>query len=911
MGNVRGLIHRAAVVCTTTALIVGAGATPSLAAPPHRISISDVTLAEGNSGSTMAAFTISYTGPNNASTIDWAAYDQTATAGADYTTSSGTASLPSGGCKCATVNVPVLGDAVDESDETFVVNLSNPSAGTIDDGQGVGWIQDDDGTPTISVPDASAAEDSGPLTFTVALSNASASTVTVDYATSDGSASAGNDYAAASGTLTFVAGDTTESVNVTLSNDLLAEGDEDLGLTLSTPSGVVLADGSAVGTITDDDAPPTLSIDDISIAEGDAGTTPRTFTVSLSKPHVSPVSVDYSSVDGLAIEGADYDAASGTLTFAPGDMTDSVDIDVVGDLLAEDEETFDVSLSNASGATIADAVGTATIQDDDPDPALSVDDVTVDEGGTATFTVALDAPAGRNVDVDYVTSDGTALHGSDFTDASGTLTFAPGEVETSLAIDTLSDTSYEPSEAFTVELADAANASIADASGEATVNDDDAAPTFSVDDVSVDEADGIATFTITKTGDTALDASVNVATVDGSATAGEDHHAMSATLVFGSAETSLEVDVALTDDAVYEGAETFYVALADPVDAAVDDDIGVATIADDEVAPTLSIDDVTVTEGDSGDVSADFTISLAGATATEASVDYAVVVATATAGDDVDAVASTAVIPAGEASVSVSVPVHGDVTFETNETFSVELSNAVAASVSDGHGDAVISDDDAMPSIAIDDVTIIEGDAGTSSAIFTVTRTGPTQLPVTFDWATADGTALAGSDYLGGSGNRSISITGSSGTISVDVIGDTLDEPEETFSLSIADAGNATITNDTGVATIGDDDAAVASLTLKARKTARGVQVRGLLEPASSSSEVVILMQEKVGSRWKKVARQAVGVTQLGDRDGDGATDAAYRGVFTRPAAGRYRLVVTAAATADATAARSTRNLRI
>lgn len=400
-----------------TAVLVGAGAMPALAAGnPYKISISDVTVTEGNTGSVSATFTISYGGPNHASTVNWATADQTATAGSDYTASSGTASLPPRGCKCATVTVPVLGDLLDEGNETFVVNLSNPSRGWIQDGQGTGTILDDDAMPSASVADVSVDENAGPLTFTVQLSNPSASTVTVAYATSNGSATAGSDYAATSGTLTFVSSDVSETVAVTLLDDTLDESNETVNLTLSSPVNATIARGTAVGTIVDDDPPPSLFIGDASVGEPAAGTATASFTVSLSKPHPTTVTVGYATMNGCATVGADYTATSGTLTFVAGDTSETVDVTVLADLLAEDDETFDVVLSGPTpGIPVTNGTGVGTIIDDgDPDPAISIGDASVGEGGSLTFTVTLDTPAGRTVTVDYATADGSALAGSDY-----------------------------------------------------------------------------------------------------------------------------------------------------------------------------------------------------------------------------------------------------------------------------------------------------------------------------------------------------------------------------------------------------------------------------------------------------------------------------------------------------------------
>src|SRR5512133_1458269 len=143
----------------------------------------------------------------------------------------------------------------------------------------------------------------------------------------------------------------------------------------------------------------TLSINDVTVTEGDSGSTDATFTVTLSEVSTDAVAVDYATADGSAVAPGDYTGASGTVTFLPGETTQTVTVGVNGDLLDENDETFDVDLTNAVNATIDDGLGVGTITDDAPLPAVSIGNSTVTEGNsgtvTATFTATLHAPSGR------------------------------------------------------------------------------------------------------------------------------------------------------------------------------------------------------------------------------------------------------------------------------------------------------------------------------------------------------------------------------------------------------------------------------------------------------------------------------------------------------------------------------------
>ena len=251
--------------------------------------------------------------------------------------------------------------------------------------------------PALSVADATVSEgNSGThdLAFTVTLSAAAASPVTVAYATANGTATAGSDYAALAGTLTFAAGETSKVIHVQVSGDTAVEADEALALTLSSPSGATIAHGTATGTITNDDAAPlpTLSIGDSSFAEGSA-TAPGhgIFTVDLSAPSISPVTVHYATSDGTAIAGSDYVAQSGTLTFAPGETQKTIQVAAIGDATVEANEGFTVVLTGPVGATLADGTAAGTITNDDvapPPPAdlptLGISDASVVEGDPGT-----------------------------------------------------------------------------------------------------------------------------------------------------------------------------------------------------------------------------------------------------------------------------------------------------------------------------------------------------------------------------------------------------------------------------------------------------------------------------------------------------------------------------------------------
>jgi len=222
-------------------------------------------------------------------------------------------------------------------------------------------------TPTVDISDAQLVEgDAGTteMTFTVSLSAPSSTTVSVDYATTNDTATAGDDYDGVAGTVVFGPGQTQTTLVVPVLGDTLVETDEIFFVDLDGPIGAALGDARGAGTITNDDI-PTVSVDDVSVTEGDAGTVDVTFTVTLSGSHDQAVSVDYATADGSATAGEDYTAQSDTLNFAPGQTTRIVTVSVNGDEALEVDETFHLDLSSPVGAVLGDGRGTATILNDD------------------------------------------------------------------------------------------------------------------------------------------------------------------------------------------------------------------------------------------------------------------------------------------------------------------------------------------------------------------------------------------------------------------------------------------------------------------------------------------------------------------------------------------------------------------
>jgi hypothetical protein len=225
--------------------------------------------------------------------------------------------------------------------------------------------------------------------------------------------------------------------------------------------------------------PPSLSIGDTTVTEGNAGIVSAAFTVSLSRASDQTVTVQYATTaDGLAVAGRDFDSLVGTLTFLPGETSKEILVAVRGDLTDEYDETFSVALSSPANAQVADGQGTGTILDDDAAPTIVISDVSKREGRKGStafdFTVSLSTASEKDVSVSFATADGTATAaGRDYIAQSGTLFFAAGQTGQILRISVVGDRSREASETFFVNLDAADGAMIADGQGAGTILDDD------------------------------------------------------------------------------------------------------------------------------------------------------------------------------------------------------------------------------------------------------------------------------------------------------------------------------------------------------------------------------------------------------------------------------------------------------
>ncbi|MCL5097165.1 MAG: hypothetical protein M1608_06505 [Candidatus Omnitrophica bacterium] len=506
----------------------------------------------------------------------------TAKAGSDYVSVSGTLVFPSGET-LKSFNVPVLNDALVEPDETMNLALDN-FVGATAGNQPVATltIKSDDSVVGFSAPAFSVNEnvEGGSAVITVLRQGSLEGTVSVDYTTLPGTATAGIKYTPTSGTITYQPGETNKTFAIAIINENLVEGNKTVNLLLSNPSPVSqvqLGQATTVLTIVDDDfAPGSIAFANPTYWVDENGTN-AFLTVVRTNGSSGVVRVNYGTSDGSATAGLDYVSSNGVLTFADGETIQTVRVPILNDLIMEDDETLDVTLSNPSGGAILGTITNATLTIINNNfiygnLVLGSSQFQVNENGTnAIITVLRKNGTTGLVKVDYVTTDGTAVSGLDYTGVSGTLAFAQGEISKTFYVPILDDNLIESNETFNVRLLNPQDGATLGQPRAATVTiiDNDLSVNFDSDNYVVREDGRSAFITVKRSMGGPSTLSVDYATADGTAIAGEDYSKVSGTITFGVGEYSKSFAVPIINDTLIEGNKTVNLILSNPSSGAL------------------------------------------------------------------------------------------------------------------------------------------------------------------------------------------------------------------------------------------------------------------------------------------------------------------------------------------------------
>lgn len=661
--------------------------------------------------------------------------------------------------------------------------------------------------------------------------------VSVTWSTIGGTAVAGIDYgtpgssAQRSGTLSWASGDTTaKSISVGSSaaalpiiDDGVIEANKSFQIVLSNPVGATLATSATTVTIVDNDSLVGFVSNALTVSEDGSN---GVLTVQRTGALGAAATVTWRTVNGTAVAGQDFGAAgsatqrTGTLTWAAGDgssrtiavgpvATAGSHIPVINDTAIEGPETFAVQLSSTSpGVTIGSGEAVVTIVSDDRGIAMATAAQTVSEdAGTAQVMVTRAGSSTGAVSVNYNTANGTALAGQHFQAASGTLFWSDGDVAPKpINITIIDNPQVNAARTFSVTLSGATGATLSPTATSTTVTiaDNDNTLQLSAATLAVTEGQPSATLTVTRLGGAGSAASVQWRTVNGTAVSGGDFGspgtpaAVTGVLNWAAGDTTPKtISIPLLEDNVVEAPETFVVELFSPSGTGAN--LGAltsatVTITDNDSGVVFSAPNYVVAEGGT---SVTVTVNRIGPPTLAASISWTTANGSAVAGQDFGTAGSalqrsgTLAWAAGTGGAkTIVIPILSDTLAEGTESFSVVLSNPSAGLVIGGSSTAQVTIvDDEVPaestvSFGAPKYTVGEG-AGQVTLV--LNRVGNATLPVSVKFATAAGTATAGTDFVTQTGTVSWAAGDSSPkSIVVAIVNDAVAEVSETFNVTLS-----------------------------------------------------------------------------------------------------------------------------
>ena len=644
-----------------------------------------------------------------------------------------------------------------------------------------------------------------------------------------------------------------QRVRIRTIDDSDVEGDEDFRVKLAkkSPDHHITFEASRFDVrILDNEAPPVaVTADADSIEEGEdvtftltrpAGDSTESLPVTLGIVE-SAEYIDYS--DGFVLPTA--------LTFAAGESTVSVTVPTQDDRVPDGDGAIVATLQPGDGYSYTAEGRSASVAVLEGLPDLTLTSVTVREDRSGSVAVDLSQASDETVSFNWTTADGqgdraatggaSAGIGIDYRSGSGTVEIAAGETSAIIPVRTFDDAIDEHTETLHVVLSNIVGAAAADPRATVSIRDTDDLPGLKVengtcpnpgnpsDTTCTEGDDGYMDFDVWLRVDRNQGASGKEVSVDwvardyaasantgdaGKARAGSDYVAGSGTLTFPPGVGRLTVQVELLDDEIGENTERFSFSLDDLVNAEQYDSFAYGEILDDgdldddgvdPDAPTLSAAAASVAEGIG---TARVRVQMSRATDDDVSFDWATAdnapTASAEADKDYTSADGTATIAAGQLSTLIDIPITQDLIYETDETFTVTLSNPVDASLSsDPSATVTILDDDRRPSLSVRDAS---ADEESGPLRFTVERAGASAVAVSANWATADGTAASPADFTAAAGTVTIAPGETTATISVTLAPDNVDESDEDLQVTLSSPVESTLLRGTATGTILDND---------------------------------------------------------------------------------------------------------
>ncbi len=808
--------------------------------------INDVTVTEGDGGTTDAVFTVTLAAAlEEAASVEFDTEDLSADAGVDYESTTGTLTFEAGETTQELI-VPVIGNILSQGDRAFLVQLSNSSENTtLGDNQGIGVIADDD-RMSLSVENTQAIEGEAAI-FTVRLSTASEEPVIVEYATVSDTAVDGEHFEPTSGELTLEPGELEKTVTIeTIDNEEL-NPDREFLLELTAVEGATIASDRKTATAT-------IADNNLSISGSKWNDLNNNQKRDRGEPGLAGVTVYLDLNDNGRLDAGDRSTTTNAngeylfdnltageylvrevvlddflQSFPVGEVTETgVILDGTG------IQFGDISLTTGDSNLTTDAYGAFGSDAEDSTTLASGIALRIEEETEATFLTTGEIGNSGNLSDPGFTAftNSSATSSFNFSDLDFTLSQTFREVgntrvltqtyfisnsgtarvdwemfryfDDNLQFDNSADngggarSAFEGQEIlFETETAGTTRDDSDFVGITATGGNRDTPGRYEVNDAS-DLVNNIVDFSRSvasglddivngdRDNDGFVDAEagydISLALRNSFSLDPDESTVYTTTTIFGSG--------ALADVDVQSGG--FY-----RLTLNAEEPITAADFANFQITiPEISVENASVQEGDRDPDNPDrptanleFTVLLSEPTIVLVTVDYETADQSATVGRDYQLTADTLVFAPGETEKTVTVPVLGDEEVESEETLLLLLSDAAVGIIIDNEATGTIANDD-LPSLSIPNIEMSEGDRGANNAVFQVRLSAQAIDPVTFNYSTQDGTAVAGSDYERTTGVLTINPGQIQGTIAVPIIGDISLEPDDIFFLQLTDINN-------------------------------------------------------------------------------------------------------------------------
>ncbi|TQV89489.1 Calx-beta domain-containing protein [Aliikangiella coralliicola] len=594
-------------------------------------------------------------------------------------------------------------------------------------------------------------------------------------------------------------------------------------------------DGDGIGDNSDDSPYPSsgeinFEFTEYFIAENEASVD---LIVIRTNGDYGELTVDYSFSDGSATATNDYEFATGTLTFADGETEQTVSVSIVDDSSYEGDEFFTVSLSNlqsmGESSLGSSSEATITIEEDDEIPPAGVigfelDTALVNENdGAVNIIIERTSGSYGEVAVSVATQDDSAVATSDFTALSQTVTFADGETEKSVTIQLIDDDIYETDESFIIALSNVTgDAALGTSNSTVTILDNEPVPAAGVLEIEngsyqVNENGELLEVTVIRSGGSFGEVSVDVVSLNDSATATEDFGNVNQTLTFVDGETAKTITVSLIDDIIYEGNESFSLQLTNVVGTELGNQaVSTVTIIEDDAVPPAGVIQFSGPSyfADEGGGSLTVTVIRTNGSFGEVRVDLSVNGGTATDGVDYQLATSQLTFFDGEVSQTISILLLDDSEYEGDESFNLSLVNLGGGASFGSNKEAVITigeNDPVPPSgnirLSGNSYSVNESD---SELLVTIMRVDGIYGDIHVDYQVIDDTAVNGEDYNATNGTLYFADGETTQTLSIAIVDDSADEIDESFSIELTNPVNTMITGEAdATVTIHDNDEAL------------------------------------------------------------------------------------------------------